>query len=278
MKYFKTVQEGILINTSQGPVRYLCNDLSDYSQLKQVYSKYIYDWDHFDCLVYELLVPIIGNFWGIETPEIGIVEVQHQYDAPHNRIHPIFHEGIDAFGCVNLESHDVLKEEFYVKNRSDFNKLARPLDWVTISLLDLWIDNRDRTKGNSNLLIDPKHNKWVIFDHYDCFGGTANVGKIDPKLKIHSEGMFMHSQYGQVILNWLNYSDYNKEIEKFEHLAKDKTKIQDIVDNVFSFIPKTWEFTKDLKEHLTHFLLDYKRIDRVIEHYTDKTEFKVGKK
>ncbi len=40
-----------------------------------------------------------------------------------------------------------------MKNKRDFNKFSKPLDFIKIAVFDNWIANKDRKVSNPNLLL-----------------------------------------------------------------------------------------------------------------------------
>jgi len=69
-----------------------------------------------------------------------------------------------------------------------------------------------------------------VFDHYDCFGGTRQIGNINVKSMIQSNGMFIESNLGQYFLKLTSKSQFDIIVDKF---ILDKEKVIEHVKNRF---------------------------------------------
>lgn len=138
--------------------------------------------------------------------------------------------GKAVFASLDLGRHDVLKDEYQIKTDSTQPICSKPQDIILITLMDLWLDNRDRKVTNSNLLLNFSDDFMYVFDHYDCFGGTRQIGNINVKSMIQSNGMFIESNLGQYFLKLTSKSQFDIIVDKF---ILDKEKVIEHVKNRF---------------------------------------------
>lgn len=247
--------------TNSSPMLFLCNVTYVY------YVKYIQQPKEFDQLVYELLCSKLCRYYGIPSPDVALVNaVEGSFDPLQlKRNKQYFKPGVVAFGSKLIENTDPLNKIDAISSKHQFKRMQNPLDLVKIGMFDLHTDNRDRWEENYNLLIqrDILTDIYAI-DHTECFCGTANIGRFNPDIPFNLSMSIFCSAYFKQMIKYASIIELNLAIDEYVYLSRTFKPIQDIIDEVFTFIPDSWQTSAGLKQRIEAFLSHHNRLS-VIE-------------
>lgn len=147
-----TVNTKILIEEKKteghAPMHFLCDDGSQY------YVKYLMRINEHRFLLYEFIGSVLCKHHIIPTPDFAYVLIDgnsySKKEIPRNR--KWLRPGAIAFGSKEIPHSDLFTELFIPKSKTDFNQYINPLDFVKMSMLDLWMLNTDRKDGRYNFI------------------------------------------------------------------------------------------------------------------------------
>lgn len=182
--------------SNSAPVKFTCID--DSEQFENYYVKYIHSEEEFDCLVYEIVCQRLARQLLIKTPEIAIVNViEGAFDQNQLiRNEHYFVPGISAFGSKAVFGTNLLGSYNSIPDKHTFNLYANPFDLIKIGIFDLLVDNRDRTEDNFNILKTQEAPiQLYAFDHFFCFGGRQNLGKLEPTSSLNIGHTILRSKF-----------------------------------------------------------------------------------
>jgi len=248
--------------TSSNPMLFVCDGKEGFNKY---FVKYIQSGNEYDFLVYEILCHKLAKYFDINTPEIALVNIVpnsfNQTQIDKNKLY--FKPDVIAFGSKEVSNNIMLSKQESIRDKHSFNSYQSPLDLIKIVLLDLHIDNRDRTEENFNLLIT-KERPWQIYaiDHFYCFGGSTHLGKFDSKLLVNPDHTILRSNFFRQMMDYIQLSEIQKSVENYFYLCN-PNKIIAIVDEVFSYIPSEWAISTGLNKRLKSFLTDPIRLANI---------------
>jgi len=162
----KTIHEAIKIyDTGARPILVTCDDLQDWVCKHNEPIK----------LVHEIIGSKFAEFWGINTPEICLLEVSEDH-VPQKEANYLQLSNFKklCFGSLFLEHCKEIDDSSILlfKDNGFKVKVKSKEDFLRIALFDIWLSNEDRNGNNSNLLIDfsnPSDYKFFVFDHGEIF-------------------------------------------------------------------------------------------------------------
>lgn len=237
--------------TNSNPMLFLCNVTDVY------YVKYIQQPKDFDQLVYELLCAKLCRHYTIQSPDVALVNaVEDSFDPLQlYRNRQYFKPGVVAFGSKLIEYTDPINKTDAITSKHQFNLFNNPLDLVKIGMFDLHTDNRDRWEENYNLLIkrDILTDIYAI-DHTECFCGTTNIGKFSPAIAFNINMSIFRSPYFQQMIKYVSIHELAAAIDEYVYLSHPFHQIREIIDEVFTYIPGSWQISAGLKKRIETFL------------------------
>lgn len=248
--------------TNSNPMLFLCNVTDVY------YVKYIQQPKEFDQLVYELLCAKLCRHYGIPSPDVALVNaVEGSFDPMLlNKNRQYFKPGVVAFGSKLIEHTDPLNKMDAISSKPQFKRLQNPLDLVKIGMFDLHTDNRDRWEENYNLLIQrDKRTHFYAIDHTECFCGTANLGRFNPGIHFNLNMNIFRSPYFLQMIKYVSIKEVLDTMDEYIYLSHPFKPIQGIIDEVFAYIPDSWQTSAGLKQRIEAFLSHHNRLSVIQE-------------
>lgn len=218
-----------------------CDDLKDYVCK---YGK-VYD------LLNEYLAYSFAENWNIPTPPFCFVNVKENH-VPRNVSKNYF-----VYTCFATEYLEQAKDiNDYLLTWKDSPNLIKQIsnkpDFLLIGLFDLWLCNEDRNHNNSNLLLNPVENSYIItaIDHVNIFNTNSLFEGFNNKnrlTELTDNESIINSNYTKM---FFKQKDLTKElieelIEKFYICVENcRQSFKSIVKNV----PKDWNIEEDRYE------------------------------
>ena len=164
---FKFEQE--IKGTKNAPILFLCKTDRGF---ESYFTKYARNEDELDGLVFELISGRLCRSLGIRTPDTALVEIS-EGTLPHSQLSSYqnqVYEGLITFGSCKVNNVVELSGMELVQNKYSFNRYRDPIDLLRIAIFDLWVQNRDRSEDNFNILVKQgKEREFIAIDHFDCF-------------------------------------------------------------------------------------------------------------
>ena len=155
----------------------------------------------------------------------------------------------------------------YPFTKKDFEGISNPLDIVKIGLFDIWIGNKDRKVENPNILLRENNGKLILcpIDHTAAFAHCTDYKQVtDVFLFLEENFRILRLPFVKSISKWVNHDDLtalnNEVISGIEIVLLN-------LNDIFAKIPTQWGFSKKAKEHLTDFLNNKLRNERLIKEY-----------
>src|SRR5690606_36194884 len=152
----KAVQILKQVNSNSVPLELMATDGEIY------FAKTLFKYHPpYEDLINEVLCHYLLKAWGIYVPEAAIITIRKEvltsfaHDNIVDKTYLEFDiEKLHFFGTKKLEDvTEFNKENLFIKNKRDFNKISNPLDAIKIAVFDNWIANKDRLVSNPNLLL-----------------------------------------------------------------------------------------------------------------------------
>jgi len=220
-------------------------------------------------IINELLAHYFLKLWGIQTPSISLITMNHDYLLPNLSVNhqPNFYNK-DVFASKWIDNAIEITSIYQISNKFDYKKFHYPEVLFKIGLFDLWVENEDRRPNNHNLILQNIEGKFHILpiDHAFIFG-PMNYINLNPSefCASGSESIF----FTNLALSLKKYLKKNKiwhPIDKdYFYLCLEKCKEE--YSNIVANIPITWGFTDDHSSKLYDFLFNEERNDAVFQEY-----------
>jgi hypothetical protein len=258
LAHYVTFQTGKQVEkTHQRPIEFLC--VAADKSLETVWAKYPFQWNQFDCLVYELVCAKLLRALGLSTPETGLVTVKH--DPKPNLA--IYADEPVAFASIEVKAKP-LAEEDIESGRAWKKLIKKPDHLIGIILFDFWVANADRSRGNYNLLL-AENGLLHPFDHFDCFGGNSKIGQFEADLWLDPQmaTTLRRSKLFDTLLPKLTFKSVEDWLGRIEQTIRNENKIRSILGDIFKDLPESWATSADLNVRLERFLLNMERFQRV---------------
>jgi CotH kinase protein len=274
----KQIDSRILIEELEtdghSPLKFICSDGAVY------YVKYrsgkSFDKKEIHCLVFEMICTRLLQRLHIPVPEHALVVISTgSYEQRQIRINKRYLKpGVIGWGSKEVEQTDLVKEIEQIQKRKEFNKLLNPDDLIRIAIFDLWVDNVDRHSGNYNLLVKLEDGKMKIItiDHAFTFGGLKGMNIFNITTQPNSQRKLIESQYFRSIVKHFRKNERLEIANQFLSLIPELD-IENIVNEVFTQIPKDWGVEPGLKNRITEFLQSKQRhlaIQQICKKYLQK--------
>jgi len=218
-------------------------------------------------LVYEFVGSALCDLFEIPTPEVKQVMVSldsvQSWQIQKNKA--IFTHNTSSFASKVISPSNILeKASFLIKNKSDFQRIINPLDFVKIGLFDFQFANCDRFEDNFNLIYQiTNSNKSKIFaiDHASLFMGKAYSETLRPVPETHVSRTILKSNLYSDLKQYLS----NQEITRLTDDFFSKIEyVPSIITNLFETFPSDWRFN-GLQERLIDFVTSSERNESIKE-------------
>jgi hypothetical protein len=261
----KQIESRILIEELEtdghSPLKFICNDGFVY------YVKYrsgkSFDKNEIHCLVFEMICTRLLQRLHIPVPEQALVVISKgsyvlgQVKSNKRYLKP----GVIGWGSKEVEQTDLIKEIEYIQRKKEFNKLLNPDDLIRIAIFDLWVDNADRHSGNYNLLVKLEEGKLklITIDHAFTFGGLKGMNIFNITTQPNPHRKLIESQYFRSVVKHFRKNERLEIASQFLSLIPELD-IENIVNEVFTQIPKDWDIEPGLKNRVTEFLQSEQRL------------------
>jgi len=251
--------------TNSCPIKLVC--FNDDGVISNYFVKFAQSGQHHDLLVYELVASELARRVSITVPDAALINVPQEIisTAKLRRNKHITPEqtglGSQEIPCVTMQSL-----MFPKVSMKDFKKLRQPLDLVTIALLDLHLDNRDRRQQNFNLLLTHGAKRdLVAIDHLACFGGESRVGQAFSPY-INRNLSILLSDFARQLLSFAQKEAVHQKVKDYFCILTDDC-IQDVIQRVQQVIPPDWECSEDLFNRILDLLTNSERNRAVREEF-----------
>ena len=147
---------------------------------------------------------------------------------------------------------------FRVKNKRQSAKLDNPQDVLKITLLDVHLNNADRSEENYNLLFQTEESRYYAIDHAALFGGPAMKERFVPVGNPALSGKLVSSYLLRNILKFLSLDQIQEIVETY--FCQCDSTLGMVIDNIFNSIPESWVVSMGLKERVQAYCLDDARL------------------
>jgi len=264
----KQVETKILIEELEtdghSPMKFICSDGTIY------YVKYLsgksFNKNEINCLVFEMICTALLKRLHIPVPDQALVTIDANSFAPGQLVinKRNAKDGVIAWGSKEIPRADLIKEIEQIRNKKDFNKLCNPEDLIRIAIFDLWVDNADRHSGNYNLLLNMDEGmlKIVAIDHAFTFGGLKGMNIFNTTSEPNTYKKLIVSQYFRSAVKHFNRKQRLEIATQFISLLEE-LEIKNLINEVFTQIPKKWDINPMLKKRIIDFLKSEQRINSV---------------
>jgi hypothetical protein len=242
------------VNSGSSPIKFQCSDFNNYYVKLPLY-------DDYDDLIYEIIGYYLAKLFHINCPDISYINItENSYDLSFFKMNKnLIKPGLICFGSKEIINHEILSHlTSIVRTKKEFDSIANPFDIIKIGLFDFHCGNMDRSEQNFNLIYDlsfvPK--KLIAIDHVAIFKGATAKNSFIPIDETDIGNNILKSSYSQSILKHFKKNDIAKVIE--EYFSKIDL-IPDLIEKLFSSLPKDWIYNDDLKDRVINFLINEKR-------------------
>lgn len=264
----KQVETKILIEELEtdghSPMKFICSDGAIY------YVKYLsgksFNKSEINCLLFEMICTALLKRLQVPVPDQALVTINANSFATGQLVtnKRKAKDGVIAWGSKEIPRADLIKEIEQIRNKKDFNKLCNPEDLIRIAIFDLWVDNADRHSGNYNLLLNMDEGllKIVAIDHAFTFGGLKGMNIFNTTTEPNTYKKLMVSQYFRSAVKHFNRKQRLEIATQFISLFEE-LEIENLINEVFTQIPKKWDVNPILKKRIIDFLQSKQRINSV---------------
>lgn len=226
-------------------------------------------------LINEVLCHYLCKAWDIYVPEAAIISIRKEVltsFANNNFIDKRYLESdiekLQFFAVKKLEDvHEFNRENLFIKNKRDFNKISNPLDFIKIAVFDNWIANKDRRVSNPNLLLQEVGESFrlVPIDHVQAFAYQSNYKGLKPALmNIFPTATLLVSG---MLKSICKFADSNKILNLEKLILRDMERSVLLLDDIFNRIPTEFGLSKAGKEKVREILSDQARNARLSKIY-----------
>jgi hypothetical protein len=229
--------------------------------------------DEINCLAYEFVCTALLIHLDLPTPEVAFVKILPEtLDKKIIVKNKRMREGMTVFGSKEITPVKIVDELSKIDGKSEFAKIANPLDIIKIAIFDLWTNNSDRGKDlspdpgfNYNLLLSVFQGKEhiIAFDHAFAFGGVNPVGNLFPDSPLVNSNRLHLTPYYRSILENINENDFLDIVDNFIPLLR--YDYEPIISETFAQFPREWELLDNLELKIVNFLSAENRIRQIEE-------------
>jgi len=244
--------------TNSCPIQLVCVEKNE--GVSNYFVKFPSKGQPHDLLIYELIFTEIAKRVGVMVPQTALVSVSEEV-LKASKLRRNAHVSPDQVGLGSREvTHSTMVSLMFSKiNKRIFAAFRNPLDLLTIALMDLHLDNRDRREQNFNLLITHGRKRDIVaIDHLACFGGEAHIGRPFSINAVNENLSVLLSGFAKQLLSFVDNESIFKRVEDY-FCTVDNECISDVLRDVREQLPNRWNYSAGLFDRIESFLSDSER-------------------
>ncbi len=260
------------VNSNSVPLELMANDGEIYFA-KTLFRQH----PPFEDLINEILCHYLLRVWDIYVPDAAVISIRRevltsysQYDMIDKRYLQSKIEKLHFFAAKKLEAvHEYNRHNLIMKNKRDFNKFSRPLDFIKIAVFDNWIANKDRRVSNPNLLLQEVAGRFrfVPIDHVQAFACQSNYKALNPAvMNIFPAHTLLVSG---MLKSICNFADPTEILNLEQSIVAAMDQSLSLLDDIFKQIPAEFGLSKAGKEKVREVLTDKVRNARLSKIYVN---------
>lgn len=273
MRELRVIQVLEVLKTNSEPLLVLCEDgLLYYAKTTfRTHPPFV-----------DVINEIIGNYickcWGINTPDICVLHIdskllkgfidKNNIDCIYKKynINELFFIGFKAIDSVTEVSELTLNAH----NRNDLKRYSKPVDFLNIAFLDVWLGNNDRRITNPNLLLSQNTNGLDLFaiDHTQLFGNQDVYKALSlPIMDISQDKMLIGTELVNKICKFVGNSTTSRLCNSIQdNMGITLKGLPDFLDNM----PRPIGLSKKGKDRIYNVLSDKERNGRIVNSFKNR--------
>lgn len=228
-------------------------------------------------LINEVLCGYFARCWGLAAPPMSLLSISKRLAGSYQKEKQSFGERYARcdfdnslfFGSQVINCPIEFDEHFKgPSTKASMKQWNNPIDIIKIGIFDLWVGNFDRKPENPNILLADRGDGSFDFcpiDHTAAFGHLSKYREV--------RDVMLHMDSKKSILS----HPFVKQIAKFVPPNEKETLLASVLDGmnvvlehldfIYEQVPTDWGFSKKSRSHLSHFLADKDRNQRIASSY-----------
>jgi len=226
-------------------------------------------------VINELFCAYIAQIWELKVPAFALITIPESVVAAYEEERQPLSKRYAKrpledrlfFASVRLGLFTEL--DVYIKgvDKKTFKLFSAPLDMLKIGILDLWLGNKDRRPANPNILIETSGDTFDFcpIDHAAAFCYCSDYRLVNNSfLFLEDRHRILTAPLARSIAQ--HSSPAVVQGLKSEILVNMRNTLTNL-PFIFEQIPPIWGFSKKAKLHLSRFLADDERNERIASEY-----------